>query len=324
MPEFMAVLRGRRPAPPIPAPVYPTAPNLGPAPSGIHVQKVQGNVYMFFTAAANITVQMGDEGVLLVDAGPADMTNALLAEIGKLSTKPIRYILNTSHEPGHVGGNRTLYEEGETIAGGDVTNLVGGSSRTGAIVIGHENVVTRMINPSAGGSSALPFGAYPTDVYLGERKDMFVNGDGVRILHLPAAHADDDSLVYFRRADVIATGEVFNTFTYPRILTRQGGTIQGEIDALNRILELAIPAAKAEGGTYIVPGRGRLCDLADVGYYRDMVTIIRDRIRDMKQKGMTLDQVKAARPTRDYDARWGATTGDWTTDMFVEAVYSTL
>jgi len=130
--------------------------------------------------------------------------------------------------------------------------------------------------------------------------------------------------VHFRRADVISTGDVFSTVGYPQIAVNEGGTIQGEINALNEILRLTIPALKAEGGTYVVPGHGRLSDMADVAYYRDMVTIIRDRILDMKRKGMTLEQVKAARPTRDYDGRWGAVSGAWTTEMFVEAVYRTV
>jgi glyoxylase-like metal-dependent hydrolase (beta-lactamase superfamily II) len=323
-PEFVAVLRGRTPGT-SPTPTFRSSPDpVAPGDGGVRAQKVQGNVYMLSSPAGNVTVQVGDEGVLVVDAGPAEIADRLLAEIRKLSTKPIRYIVDTHLHPDHTGGNRALFGQGETIAGGDVTNLVGESSRAGAIVIAHENVLKRMTSPAAGGSATLPFGAYPTDIYIGWKKDLFLNGDGIRILHAPAAHTDGDSMVYFRRSDVISTGDVFSTIGYPHIDVNQGGTIQGEIDALNEILRLAIPAAKAEGGTYIVPGHGRLSDMADVAYYRDMVTIIRDRILDMKQKGMSLDAVKAARPTRDYDGRWGSTTGAWTTDMFVEAVYRTL
>jgi len=143
-------------------------------------------------------------------------------------------------------------------------------------------------------------------------------------LHPKAAHTDGDSIVFFRRSDVISTGDIFSTTGYPVIDLARGGSIQGELDALNQILGLVIPARNEEAGTYIVPGHGRLCDAADVAYYRDMVTIIRDRILDMKKKGMTIGQVKAAKPTRDYDPRWGATAGLWTTDMFVEAVYESL
>jgi len=119
-------------------------------------------------------------------------------------------------------------------------------------------------------------------------------------------------------------GDIFVTTSYTIIDLQRGGNIQGIIDGLNRILDMSIAEYRTEGGTMIVPGHGRLCDSADVAYYRDMVTIIRDRVDDMIKKGMTLEQIKAARPTRDYDPRYGATSGFWTTDMFVEAVYKSL
>ncbi len=324
-PEFMAILRGRAPGSPQVASAFVTDSVAPPRDEpGVRAQRVQGSVYMLSTARGNVTVQLGDEGVLIVDAGPADMTPQILAEIRKLSTRPIRYVVNTDmHEP-HTGGNRTFFMEGETIAGGDVTNLVGDSSRTGATIIGHENTLNRMTLARFGGTGDRPFGSYPTDIYTGAKKDLFLNGEGIRVAHMPAAHTDGQSVVFFRRSDVISAGDVFVTTGYPRIGVNDGGTIQGEIDALNAIIDMAIPAAKAEGGTYVVPGQGRLSDMADVAYYRDMVTIVRDRVRDMKTRGMTVDQVKAARPTRDYDARWGASTGPWTTDMFVEAVYQTV
>jgi hypothetical protein len=123
---------------------------------------------------------------------------------------------------------------------------------------------------------------------------------------------------------MIMTGEIFTTTNYPVIDVAKGGTVNGVIDGLNKVLELAFPFSRSEAGTMIVPGRGRLCDMADVAYYRDMVTIIRDRVKNMADKGMTLAQVKASNPTMDYDPRYGSKTGAWTTDMFVEAVYATL
>jgi len=293
-----------------------------PAHSGIHVQHVRGNIFMLSGAGGNITVDAGTEGVLLVDAGLADATDQVLAEIAKISSKPIRYIIDTHLHPDHTGGNEKIAKLGQTIAGGDVTNLTD-DAREGAKVIAHQNVLDRM-SASEGGRPASPFAMLPTDAYSGSRKDLFFNDEGIRILHPKAAHTDGDSMVFFRRSDVISTGDIFTTIGYPFIDLARGGSIQGELDALNQILRLVIPARNEEAGTYIIPGHGRLCDAADVGYYRDMVTIIRDRILDLKKKGMTLDQVKAAKPTRDYDPRWGATTGFWTTDMFVEAVYLSL
>jgi glyoxylase-like metal-dependent hydrolase (beta-lactamase superfamily II) len=144
------------------------------------------------------------------------------------------------------------------------------------------------------------------------------------MIHAPAANTDGDTIVYFRRSDVVSAGDIFNTTGYPVIDLERGGSLQGVIDGLNRILDLAIPKHHEEGGTYIIPGHGRVCDEFDVAEYRDMITIIRDRIQDMIKKGMSLEQIKAARPTRDYDPRYGATTGSWTTDMFVEAAYGSL
>jgi glyoxylase-like metal-dependent hydrolase (beta-lactamase superfamily II) len=144
------------------------------------------------------------------------------------------------------------------------------------------------------------------------------------VLHQPAAHSDGDSIVFFRRSDVVATGDVFDTTRFPVIDLARGGSIQGEIDALNRLIDLTIPSIPMpykEGGTRVIPGHGRLCEQAELVEYRDMVTIIRDSVRRFAGKGMTLDQIKMANPTQGYRTRYGADAGPWTTDMFVEAIY---
>jgi glyoxylase-like metal-dependent hydrolase (beta-lactamase superfamily II) len=192
-----------------------------------------------------------------------------------------------------------------------------------AEIFAHENVLNRMSAPT-GHAPPTPTAAWPTTTFFIDTKEFFFNDEAVQILHQPAAHTDGDSIVFFRRSDVVATGDLFVTTGYPLVDLQRGGSIQGVIDALNRILDITIPASQQEGGTMVIPGHGRLCDEADVVEYRDMVTIIRDRIRDQIQRGLTLEQVKASRPTRDYDGRYGATTGPWTTDMFVEAVYRSL
>jgi glyoxylase-like metal-dependent hydrolase (beta-lactamase superfamily II) len=195
----------------------------------------------------------------------------------------------------------------------------------GAAILAHEHVLQRMTNPPAG-QAATPSDAQPTDTYYtdGMKLSHFFNGEGVQLLHQPSAHSDGDSIVYFRGSDVIAAGDIYLTTSYPIIDLQRGGSINGIIDALNRILDMSIAEFRTEGGTMVVPGHGRLSDSADVAYYRDMTTIIRDRIQAMVRKGMTLEQVKAARPTADYDPRFGATTGFWTTDMFIEAAYRSL
>jgi glyoxylase-like metal-dependent hydrolase (beta-lactamase superfamily II) len=289
----------------------------------IHVLPVQGNVYMLVGDGGNITVQTGKEGVLLVDTGRAAMSDKLLAEIRKLSDRPVRYVINTHVHADHTGGNEKIAAAGITITGGNVAGNISDASE-GAAVLAHQKVLDRMSAPPAAGQPAIPFRALPTDTYITDEKPMYFNGEGIQLIHQPAAHTDGDSIVFFRRSDVVSTGDIFTPGNYPIIDLQRGGSIQGVIAGLNRLIEMTIPAEKQEGGTYVIPGHGRLCDQADVVEYRDMATIIRDRVQDMIKKGMTLEQVKAAKPTRDYDPQYGAISGFWTTDMFVEAVYKSL
>jgi cyclase len=290
------------------------------APSGdgeIHVLPVQGNVYMLVGDGGNIAVQTGPQGVLIVDAGLANMSDKLLAAVRKLSDKPIRYLLNTHVHPDHVGGNEAIARTGVVSTGLPVQGTPGSSASQAVQILAHENVLNRM------SAAKIPGAAWPTDTFFNNEKEVYFNGEGVQMFHPSgAAHTDGDSVVYFRRSDVIVAGDVFVTTGYPFIDGARGGNVQGVIDGLNLILDLAIPAHQQEGGTYIIPGHGRLCDEADVLEYRDMVTIIRDRVRDAMKQGKTLDQIKAAKLTRDYDARYGKASG--ATDRFVEAVYKDL
>ena len=280
---------------------------------------VQGNVYMLVGGGGgNITVQAGDEGVLLVDTSVEQLSDNVLKAIRSVSTKPIRYIINTHVHADHVGGNAPIAKQGAMIEGGNM-----GQPYRGAAILAHENVLHRMSAPT-GQQAPFPTEAWPTDTYFTKKKELFFNGEAILILHQPSAHTDGDSIVFFRRSDVLSAGDLFVTTTYPVIDLERGGTIQGVIAALNNILDIAIPKDKQEGGTYVIPGHGRLSDEADVLEYRDMLTIIRDRIQDLVKKGSTLEQVKAARPTLDYDGRYGATAGSWTTAKFIEAVYRNL
>jgi glyoxylase-like metal-dependent hydrolase (beta-lactamase superfamily II) len=287
----------------------------------VHALHVQGNVYMFSGAGGNITLQIGKEGVLLVDTGLAPMSDKVVAAIRKLSDGPIRYVITTHVHPDHTGGNEKIAALGSTIVGGNVTGDIADAGK-GATVIAHQTILDRM-SAKDGNQAAYPSAAWPTDTFADE-KDFFFNDEGIQVIHQPAAHTDGDSFVFFRRSDVVSTGDIFVTTGYPIIDLQRGGSIQGIIDALNHLIALTIPAGKQEGGTMVIPGHGRVCDQADVVYYQEMVTILRDRIQNMIKKGMTLEQVKAARPTRDYDPVYGATSGFWTTDMFVEAAYKSL
>jgi cyclase len=314
--------RGQQPtAPAAPAPQGRGARGAAPpaADAELHTLHVQGNVYMLVGAGGNITVQIGDDGVLLVDTGLAQNAEKVVAAVRTLSNKPIRYIINTHVHPDHVGGNDVIGRLGSTIAGGNV----GAGAGVGAAILAHENVLNRMSAPT-GQQAPFPTTAWPTDTFITKQKELFFNGESLQIIHQPSAHTDGDSIVYFRRSDVISAGDLFVTTTYPFIDEARGGNITGIIAALNNMLDIAIPKAMQEGGTYIIPGHGRLTDEADLLEYRDMITIIRDRIQDGVKRGQTLEQVKAGKPTLDYDARWGATSGFWTTDQFIEAVYKDL
>lgn len=289
----------------------------------IHVLPVRGNVYMLVGDGGNVVVQTGDEGAFVVDTGGGNLTDKILAAIKQLSPKPIRMIANTSFLPAYTSGNEKLKNAGSdpSVVGTFLAMAAPGAGST-ASILSHENVVPRM-NGSFG-TPAAPAGSWPIDTYIGDRLRKFHNGDSVELFHTPNAITDGDSFVHFRRADVIAAGDVFTTTQYPFIDAANGGSVQGEINALNAILARTVYEHSGEGGTLVVPGRGYLSDEHEVVEYRDMVAIIRDRVKAMIAGGASLQQVKAARVTADYDTRYGANTGAWTTDMFVEAVYNSL
>jgi len=288
----------------------------------IQTLKVQGNVYLLTGAGANIAVQIGDTGVLVVDTGLAEMGDKVVAAIKRLSDKPIQYVLNTHVDSDHTGGNDTVRKAGLTYVGANVTgNLT--DAGVGAQIYAQDNVLKRMSAPT-GVQASMPFGSWPTQTYLSGRRQMFFNSEPIEMIHQPAAHTDGDSLIFFRRSDVVVTGDIFLTTSYPIIDVDRGGSVQGEIDALNNILELAIPGYQDEGGTYIIPGHGWISDRPDVLEYRDMVTIVRDRVQAALKKGMSLEQVKAAGLTKDYDNRYSAKSGLGSTEKFIEAIYKSL
>jgi cyclase len=295
----------------------------------VEVLLVKPNFYMIAGAGANIGIQVGPDGVVMVDSGSGEKTAAVLAAVKKLSNEPIRYIINTGPSADHVGGNEAISKAGRTILPlSDTLRAELAVTMTGggvAPILAAEGVLLRMSAPT-GQKSPFPPEAWPSETFSNAQKYMYMNGEAVVTMHQPAAHSDGDSIVLFRRTDVIAAGDIVDTARFPMIDLTRGGSIQGEIDALNRLIGLTIPPVPwvwREGGTYVVPGHGRICEQSDVVEYRDMVAIIRDIIQDMIKRGMTLDQVLAADPTRPY-YQYGSKTGAWTTNMFVEAVYKSL
>ena len=327
----------------------------------VHVMPVQGNIYMLVADGTNITASVGKDGIAVVNTGSQQMSEKILAALDQLAkdvaakpapnncfgahcpgaygwsspffnsivaspapAKSMRYVFNTSLTPETTGGNEKLATSG-------VVRRAGGFGFGGAVpdlgakasIVSHQNVLNRMSDPDG---KPAPEAAWPTETFFDEfhKLSEYVNGEAVIVYHAPEATTDGDSLVFFRHSEVISAGNLFSTVSYPQIDVERGGSIQGVIGGLNKILDIAVAEYRSQGGTWVIPGRGRLADTADVASYRNMLVMVRDRVRDLQKKGMTLQQVKAARPTLDFDGRYGSTTGAWTTDMFIEAVYKSL
>jgi cyclase len=283
----------------------------------LDVLPAQGNVFMIAGPGGNTTVQIGHEAVIVVDTQTAGVSDELLAAIAKLSAKPIRHIINTSVDAEHTGGNEAVSRAGTYVRLIDSFDPRGQRSEAG--IVAHVNVLGRMSAPT--GTEA-PAAAWPSDTYFTEEWALFVNGEALQLIHVPAAHTDGDTMVFFRRSDVISTGDIYSTSRYPRFDSQLGGSLAGVIEGLNRILDIAIAGENQEGGTVVIPGHGRLSDETEVANYRDMVTIVRDRVAAMIDTGMTLEQVQAAKPTSDYDGIYDEP--GWTGAMFVAAVYRDL
>lgn len=320
----------------------------------VHVLPVQGNIYMLVADGVNVTASVGRDGIAVVNTGTAQMSDKVLAALNDLAKatvnppapntcfgancptapgwsspyfntiiasprppQPVRYVINTSAAAEHVGGNPKVAEWAAYRRAGGQSGFGAAARAIGdnATIVAHEGVASAL-----SADKGVPQEAWPTETFFDEfhKVSEYVNGEPVILYSAPAANTDGDSFVFFRHSEVIAAGNLFSTIGYPLIDRAKGGTIQGVIDGLNHILDLAVAEYRSQGGTWIVPGRGRLSDTADVASYRNMLVMIRDRIRDLKEKGMTLAQVKTARPTLDFDGRYGSG------DALIEAVYETV
>lgn len=291
------------------------------------VVPVRGQVQLIGGAGSNIAVQVGDEGVLMVDSGVAAAAPRVIRAYQAMSSLPLRWIINTSVDSDHTGGNEPVAKTGLPGAGGGGGFGGGGggggnnpgANAQAASIIAHEEVLNRM-NATTGTPQPIPVAAWPTSSFFTPKKTMYFNGEPIEILHPSAAHTDGDVMVYFRSSDVIAAGDAYSNDRFPQFDPARGGTIQGSIDALNRIIDIAVAEYNMQGGTLVVPGHGRIANEADVVEYRDGITIVRDRIKEMAEKRMTLAQVKAAGVARDYERIYNIPS--WSSDQFIDAVYN--
>jgi cyclase len=293
----------------------------------IHVLPVQGNIYMIVAGKVNIVAQVGDDGILLVDTGTKELADKLTETLRlRFDNKPIRYIINTSVSAEHTGGNEAVVKYNRTRnlpPGAPVPEAPaggggGGGGGANAIrVIAFESTLNRM-NGSVAGEPEAPTDALPTSVFIGEKKKVYFNGEAIEVISNPGGTSDGDVMVFFRGSDVIASGDLFRTDSYPVIDVKRGGTVQGVLDGLNRILDITVPEFNEQGGTRVIPGHGRLCNQSDVDDYRNWMTIINARVGEFVKAGKTLDQIKAARLTLDFDGVFGNGT------PFVENAYNDL
>ena len=300
-----------------------------PGADPLEVVQIRPQFYMIGGDGANVAVQLGPDGAVVVDTGSGARADQVVAEIRKLTNRPVRYIINTSADRDHVGGNDAVSRAGQSVIPTGGLNEIGAAGGR-APILAEENVQARMAAPT-GEKSEFAIGAWPTVTYSSAleelQKDLYFNGEAVIISYQPAAHTDGDSVVFFRRSDVVVTGDVFDTTRFPVIDLERGGSVQGVIDSLNRIIAITVPPVPLiwqEGGTVVIPGHGIVSHEADVVDYRDMVTIVRDRVQDLITKRLTLPQVQKADPTKGYRRRFGSDSGTWTTARFVEAVYKSL
>ena len=276
------------------------------SPSELEILRIRPNFYMIAGAGANVAVQVGVDGVVLVDTGSRDNVDDVMSAVRTITSTPIRFIVNTSADADHVGGNERFLQDGQA-AFDKIANLFPRNYfLSGAVAILASEAVLRRMTAPTGQPSPFPVSAWPTETFETGRRYVYLNDEGIEVIHHPAAHTDGDATVFFRRSDVIVAGDIFDTTRFPVIDLERGGSLQGTIQALNRLIATAIPSlpdVSREVGTSVIPGHGHVGDQFDLLNYRDMLVIVRDHVQDLIEKGMTLEQVKAANPTQGFRRR---------------------
>ena len=300
----------------------------------IHPWHVQGNLWLLAgePGESNVAAQIGENGALVVDTGTEEMAPKLLAVLQRVTErfggdqKNIQWIINTDGQMDHVGGNAIIRNGGTSIVGSN-EQFDNAGLTPGAVVIGSLNTLNRMVVTNAQGQTAARQGIWPNETHTEPTYAWDNNDEAVQLVHPESATSDDNEEVIFRRSDVIATGDIVSMVHYPVIDPAIGGSIDGELAALNDIIEQATAdfhMGPQEGGTMIIPGHGRLCDQSDLIEYDIVLTTIRNRVMYYKNQGKSLQQVLALKPTWDFDDEWGRPEGSWTAEQFVRTVYDTL
>ena len=300
----------------------------------VGVIEIAHDVYMMTVHGVNVVVQTGDDGTVIVNTGPASGAQALVATVNKFVHQPVRYIIDTGADPELIGGNAVIATAGQSplhmdaFAQGQQRRFSGvlqlGGLGSVATIIARQAVLTRMASSAqvSYASAALPTETFDRDEF------HFIYNEPIAIVALHNAHSDSDSAVRFERSDVVVAGAVFDNDHFPVIDLQHGGSIAGESEAVNRIINTLafahLPVLTNTGGTLIIPIHGSVCDLDDLAAYADMLATIRARVDFYINQGKTMKQVEAADPALGYESRYGADSGEWTTRDFVDAVYKSL
>lgn len=264
----------------------------------IRTTRLAENVYMLAGAGGNLGVSVGEDAVFVIDDQYAPLSERITAAIAAISPKPVKFILNTHWHPDHTGGNESF-------------------AKAGAVIFAHENVRKRLTAEQFVSAINLrappaPRAALPVVTFAAETT-FHLNGEEMRAIHMPRAHTDGDVVVHFLRSDVVHMGDIYWSGMYPFIDAETGGSVEGVIAAVDKVLSVV------SDKTRIIPGHGALSNKAELKAYRDMLAAVSTRVRDLVRQGRTAEEIAAANVTADFDERWnkGGMKGPKFVDLLV-------